>query len=181
MSKDLNIASWTVIEGEQLTKINMGTKENMQQVKVNFAFELVITYQLIELLKGFKDVFAYTYKNLKGIPLEIVQHQIELDTTVPHAHQTRYQLNPNYIVIVKQDIDKLLVVGFIKLVEEVTWLYPIVVVPKKNGKLKICVDFRKFNGMTKKDLYLLPFIDEVINTVVGHKVYTFIDGFLKYH
>jgi hypothetical protein len=75
---------------------------------------------LIELLKEFQDVFAYTYKNLKGIPLEIVRHQIELDTTVSHAHQTRYQLNPNYIVIVKQDIDKLLVVGFIKLVEEAT-------------------------------------------------------------
>ncbi len=75
---------------------------------------------MIELLKEFQDVFAYTYKNLKGIPLEIVRHQIELDTTVSHAHQTRYQLNPNYIVIVKQDIDKLLVVGFIKLVEEAT-------------------------------------------------------------
>jgi hypothetical protein len=34
------------------------------------------------------------------------------------------------------------------------WLSPIVVVPKKNGKLKICVDFKKFNVATKKDPYL---------------------------
>jgi hypothetical protein len=62
---------------------------------------------------------------------------------IPLVHQIIYQLNPNYAAIVNHDIDKLLVVGFIKSVEEVTWLSPIVVVPKKNGKLKFCVDFKK--------------------------------------
>jgi hypothetical protein len=56
-----------------------------------------------------------------------------------------------------------------------------VVVPKKNGKLRICVDFRKLNMTTKKCLYMLPFIDEVINIIVGHEVYTFLDRFLGYH
>jgi hypothetical protein len=42
-------------------------------------------------------------------------------------------LNPNYVAIVKQDIDKLLIDGFIKLVEEATWLSPMVVVLKDNG------------------------------------------------
>jgi hypothetical protein len=55
------------------------------------------------------------------------------------------------------------------------------VVHKKNGKLKVCVDFRKLNATTKKDLYSLPFTNEVINTVVGHEVYTFLDGFSGYH
>jgi hypothetical protein len=58
-------------------------------------------------------------------------------------------LNPNYAVIIKQDIDKLLVACFIKLVEEATWLSPIIIVPKKNKKLKISVDFRKLNVATK--------------------------------
>jgi len=43
-------------------------------------------------------------------------------------------MNPNYAIVVKQDLDKLLNVGFIVLVEEVSWLSPIVVVPKKNNK-----------------------------------------------
>jgi hypothetical protein len=38
---------------------------------------------------------------------------------------------------------------------------------KKNGKLKICIDFRKLNVATKKDPYPLPFIDEVLNTIQG--------------
>jgi hypothetical protein len=90
-------------------------------------------------------------------------------------------LNPNYDVIVKQDTNKLFAISFIKLVEEMTWLLPIVVIPKKNGKLRIFVYFRKLNAAIKKDLYPLPFTDEVINIVDRHKVYTFLDRFSRYH
>jgi hypothetical protein len=75
----------------------------------------------------------------------------------------------------------ILVVGIIKLVEETTWLFPVMVIPKKNGKLRIYVNFKKLNVATKKDLYPLPFTDEVINTVIGHEVYTFLDEFSRYH
>ncbi len=83
-------------------------------------------------------------------------------------------MNPNYVAIVKQDINKLLVAGFIKLIEETTWLLSIVVVLKKNDKLKICVtNFKKLNVTTKKDLYLLPFTDEVINIVTSMRFIPF--------
>jgi hypothetical protein len=64
-----------------------------------------------------------------------------------------YRLNPNYATIVKQDIDKLLAIGFIQFVKEATWLSPIVIVPKKNGKLRIYIDLRILNATTKKDPY----------------------------
>jgi len=74
----------------------------------------------------------------------------------------------------------LLAVGFIEYVEEATWLSPIVVVPKKNGKLKIYINFRKLNIATKKDLYPLPFITEVLNIVARYEVYSFLDGYSGY-
>jgi hypothetical protein len=49
--------------------------------------------------------------------------------------------DPNYVAIVKQNLDKLLAVDFNEPIEQVTWLSPIVVIPKKNGKLHICIDF----------------------------------------
>ncbi len=58
---------------------------------------------------------------------------------------------------------------------------PIVVVPPKNGKLKICIDFRKLNAATKKDPYPLPFTDEVLNTITWYEAYSFLDGYLGYH
>ncbi len=41
------------------------------------------------LIKEFKDVFTRTYKHLKGIPPKLAQHMIELDTSIPLAHQAR--------------------------------------------------------------------------------------------
>jgi hypothetical protein len=68
----------------------------------------------------------------------------------------------------------LLVVGFIQSIEEATWLSPIVIVPKKNGKLKIYIDFKKVNATTKKDPYPLPFTYEMLNTIIGYEAYSFL-------
>jgi hypothetical protein len=69
------------------------------------------------------------------MPLKLAQHKIELNTFIPPTHQSMYKMNLNYVVIIKHDIDKILVVGFIQHVEETTYLSPILMVPKKNGKL----------------------------------------------
>jgi hypothetical protein len=75
----------------------------------------------------------------------------------------------------------LLVVGFIKHVEKPTWLLFIVVMPKKNGKLIICVDYKWFNVATKKDPYSLSFTNEVIIIIARREVYPFLNGLLGYH
>jgi hypothetical protein len=63
---------------------------------------------LKKLLLEYKDLFAWTYKYLKGIPPKLAQHCIELDTLIPLAPQARYKMNPNYVVVIKQDINKIL-------------------------------------------------------------------------
>jgi hypothetical protein len=83
--------------------------------------------------------------------------------------------------MVKQDIDKLLPIGFIESVEEDTQLSPIIVVAKKNGKPRICISFKKLNATTKKDPYPLPFIDEMLNTIAGYAGYSLVNGYLGYH
>jgi hypothetical protein len=70
--QNLCIVRWIVTE-EQLTKINLGFEENLQHVKISVDLKLVVNFQLIKLLKEFKDIFAWTYKDLKGIPLEIAR------------------------------------------------------------------------------------------------------------
>jgi len=55
-------------------------------VKINAQLEIGKVLEVEQLLKEFKDVFAWTHKDLKRIPLELAQHIIELDTTIPLAH-----------------------------------------------------------------------------------------------
>jgi hypothetical protein len=57
---------------------------------MNKSLEPDVTKQLIELLKVFKDILAYIYKDLKGIPQKIIQHRIELDSIIPLVHQMKY-------------------------------------------------------------------------------------------
>jgi hypothetical protein len=90
-------------------------------------------------------------------------------------------MNPNYATIVKQDTKKFLIANFVAMVEEATCLSPIVVVPKKKGKAMNLCGFPKIKCNTKKDSYPLPFIKEVLDMVVRHEVYSFLDGFSSYH
>ena len=55
------------------------------------------------------------------------------------------------------------------------------VVPKKNGKIRVCVDYRKLNVATVTDAFPLPFTDGVLDAVAGHEVYSFLDGFSGYN
>jgi hypothetical protein len=55
------------------------------------------------------------------------------------------------------------------------------VVPKKNGKLKINVNFKKLNKATRIDLYPLPFFYEVMNIIARYEAYSFLDGYSRYH
>ena len=55
------------------------------------------------------------------------------------------------------------------------------VVPKKNGKIRVCVDYHKMNAATVTYAFPLPFTDGVLDAVAGHEVYSFLDGFSGYN
>jgi hypothetical protein len=55
--------------------------------------------------------------------------------------QKQYIMNPNYTFMVKEDLDKLLDTRFVYLIETTQWLSPLVIMPKKNDKLCICMDY----------------------------------------
>jgi len=68
-------------------------------------------------------------------------------------------MNPTLKDITKEELQKLLDAGFIYPISDSEWVFPLVLVPKKNGKWRICVDYRELNKATKKDNFPLPFID----------------------
>ena len=55
-------------------------------------------------------------------------------------------MNPKYETIVKEEIDKLLDARFIYKIEHTEWISPIVIVTKKNGKIRVCVDLKNFTN-----------------------------------
>ena len=82
-------------------------------------------------------------------------------------------MNPALIDIVKEEVHKLLDVGFIYPISDSQWVSPLVLVPKKDGRCRICIDYRELNKSTLKDYFPLPFIDQVLDTLVGKKYFSF--------
>jgi hypothetical protein len=86
-------------------------------------------------------------------------------------------MNPSLRDIVKQELQKLLDVNFIYLIYDSGWLSPLAIVPNKNEKRRIFVDYRELNKATQKNHFPSPFINEVLDTLSGKKYFSFLDGF----
>ena len=122
-------------------------------VKISVHVQGEFKAELKQILMQYKDIFAWDYSDMKGIDPTFYQHRINLKKDAVPVIQQRYRMIPNFAKQVKDEIDKLLQVGFIKPVHEVTWLSPIVIVPTKNGKIRVCVNYRKLNAATITDLF----------------------------
>ena len=93
---------------------------------------------------------------------------------VQHFHLDRQK-------IIQEEIDKLLATGFIRDVKYPDWLANVVVVPKKNEKWRVCVDYTNLNDVCLKDSFPLPRIDQIVDATVRHEMFSFLDTFSEYH
>jgi hypothetical protein len=82
---------------------------------------------------------------------------------------------------VKKGIEKMLEAGFIRSCKYVKWISSIVLVQKKDGRWRVCVDFRDLNKATLKDEYLMPIAESLINVAAGNKILSFMDGNAGYN
>ncbi|MCO5557472.1 hypothetical protein L7F22_011037 [Adiantum nelumboides] len=90
-------------------------------------------------------------------------------------------MNPKYAKIIQEELEKLIKCGFIYPIEHSEWVSPIVIVPKKNGKLRVCVDLKKVNAATRRDHYPLPYLEHVLKRVAGKEAYSFLDKYSDYN
>ncbi|RVW71025.1 Retrovirus-related Pol polyprotein from transposon 297 [Vitis vinifera] len=122
-----------------------------------------------------------------GTPrLLTLARQISLGTSFATSAQARpikqklRRLHPRWSLQVKEEIQKQLSVGFLSVVEYPEWLANVVPVPKKDGKVRVCVDFRDLNKASPKDDFPLPHIDMLVDSTAGHSMLSFMDGFSGY-
>ena len=83
--------------------------------------------------------------------------------------------------ITQTEVDNLLRAGFIREGKYHEWLANVVVVPKKGGKWKVCVDYTNLNGACPKAIFPLLHIDQIVDAIVGHGILSFLDAFSGYH
>lgn len=112
--------------------------------------------ELNKLLSQFEDVFQPGEESTPK-----VQHYIDTGDNPPVAVPP-YRMSPPKKELLKKELDELLANGTIEECES-PYASPVVLVPKPNGRMRLCVDYRKLNAITKTDKYPLPRIDDLLH------------------
>ncbi|XP_077226343.1 uncharacterized protein LOC143859575 [Tasmannia lanceolata] len=166
---------------EEIETVNIGDETLIREIRIGKTLSPEEREELITLLKEFKEVFAWSYDDMPGLSEDIVQHRLPLIPGIKPKKQKLRKLKTEWELKVHDEVKKLLEVKFIEVVEYPEWLANIVPVPKKDGKVRMCVDFRDLNKASPKDDFPLPNIDILVDNTAGHALLSFMDGFSGYN
>jgi len=146
---------------------------------INFGLELTSEESIafIILLHRYKNVFTWKYDFLKTYDTSIIQHTIPMISEEKLVQQKLRKIHPNLENQIKTELNKLLKVKIIFPVRHSNWVSNMVPVRKKNGDIRICIDFRNLNKASQKDNFPLPTMEQTLHSVVGSELMSFLDGF----
>ena len=102
---------------------------------------------MLSLLREFADIFTWSHEDMSGVFLKLVKHCLSLQKGCKLVRQRLRQFHLARQEVIKKEVDKLLAVGFIKEILYPKWLSNMVVVPKKNEKWHVCVDYTNLNNV----------------------------------
>ena len=123
------------------------------------------------LLHEYSDVFALTDQELGCT--NIVHHSIDTGDHRPIKQQP-YRTAIAQRDTIRQMVDQMQSQGIVK-PSQSPWDSPVVLVPKKDGSVHFCVDYRKLNSITQRDVFPLPRVDDILDTLHGTKFFTSLD------
>ncbi|KAI3719999.1 hypothetical protein L6452_20906 [Arctium lappa] len=127
------------------------------------------------------DCFAWTHEDMVGIDPSIISHKLNIDPSFKPVQQKRRKFAPERNKVINDEVDNLLKTGKIREVKYPDWLANVVVVQKKNGKWRVCIDFTDLNKACPKDPFPLPHIDSMVDATAGHELLTFMDAYSGYN
>ncbi|GJR02795.1 reverse transcriptase domain-containing protein [Tanacetum coccineum] len=109
------------------------------------------------------------------------KHSLNANLTVEPFCQKRRVLAPNRSQAVIKEVEEWLKAGIVRLVRYPTWISNPVLVKKRDGSWRMCIDFKNINSACPKDYYPLSDIDGKIESVIGFRYKCFLDAYKGYH
>ncbi|GBG62902.1 hypothetical protein CBR_g34274 [Chara braunii] len=132
------------------------------------------------LLREYRDVFPPTVSYSSIPPMRDIEHHIRLEPNYRIQHRAPYRLSVPEAQELKRQIDELLRQGFIK-PSTSPCSAPVLFDRKKDGTLRLCLDYRGLNEYTVRNSYPMPRADDLFDRLSGHHFFTMIDLRSGYH
>ncbi|XP_026383756.1 uncharacterized protein LOC113279275 [Papaver somniferum] len=166
---------------EPTREINLGTEEEPRVVRIGSLLSDEQVNQLVAVLKENMDTFAWNMHDMEGIDPEVCCHHLRIDPSFKPVRQKMRLIAPELQAAVENDLKKLQESGIIRKSHYPQWISNMVVVPKRNRGVRICIDFRNLNKACPKDSFPLPSIDQLVESIVGYEALTLMYGYAGYN
>ena len=127
------------------------------------------------------DVFAWNPYEVPGVDPEFIVHKFNVDPSFPPKKQKPRRASKEHVDVVNLEVQRLKEAGVIREIFFPRWLANTMVMKKKNGKWRVCVDFTDLNKACPKDPFPMPKIDQLVDATYGHPRMSFLDAFQGYH
>lgn len=161
--------------------INLGDDENVRETRISVHLSKELKKEIVDALNEYKDVFAWSYDDMPGLSTDLVVHKLPINPACPPVKQEPGKINRDTTLKIKEEIEKQFQAKVIQVARYTTWLANVVPVPKKDGKTRVCVDYRDINRASPKDDFPLPNIHMLIDNCAKHDLASFVDCYAKYH
>ena len=126
-------------------------------------------------------MFAWDAYEAPRVDPNFICHHLNVNPSIIPRRQSPRRPSKEHVKAIKNEVTKLKLAGAIKEVFHPQWLANTVVVKKKTGKWRVCVDFTDLNKAYPKDPFPMPQIDQLVDVTVGHPRMSFLDAFQEYH
>ncbi|UYV61067.1 K02A2.6-like, partial [Cordylochernes scorpioides] len=143
-------------------------EDKVTEIQINEDLTLSQKNELRRVLSKYSDLFSS-----KLGKTNLAKHRIDTENAKPIKHKP-YRVSPKERDIIKEQIQDMLQEGVIR-ASSSPWAFPVILVRKRDGNWRYCVDYRKLNSITVKDVYPIPRIDDVMDTLQGSRYFTPID------
>jgi hypothetical protein len=137
--------------------------------------------KLLSCLSQNKDVFAWSTLDPVGVSRSIIEHSLGINPLVRPKKQRLQKMSNEKTEAAKAEVHRLLEAWFIEPIAYPTWLANVVMVQKKSGMWRMCINFTSLNKACPKDNFSLSRIDKIVDSAAGYEVMSFLDCFLGYH
>jgi hypothetical protein len=162
-----------------LEEIDIGDGDKPRPTFISANLDSSFRKELIKLLKQYKDCFSWDYSEM---PIPLLMHRLPIKPGFkPYKQPPRRIYKDEILEDVKKKVERLIEANFIWPCRYAEWISNIVPVYKKNGKMRVCIDFRDLNRATPMDGYPMPVADLLVDAAAGHKVISFMDGNAGYN
>ncbi|KAG9444902.1 hypothetical protein H6P81_016242 [Aristolochia fimbriata] len=161
---------------DELKKVDLGTTEDPRPTFLSVSLSTEEEVEYMSLLHEYHDIFTWNYTKMPGLNPRVAVHKLAVHSSVRPVKQSQRRFRPELVPEIEKEVDKLIASNFIREVKYPPWIANIVPVNKKNGQIRVCVDFRDLNKASPKDDFPPPITELMVDATTGHEALSFMDG-----